>query len=55
MLLADSYRSHGRVGTAVILKLGERVGRPVPGIILTGETGPECQQDNQAHGIGVLQ
>ncbi|WP_448207091.1 ATP-binding protein [Azospirillum sp. sgz302134] len=54
IVIADYRLRDGRIGTEAILRVRERFGRGVPGIILTGETGPECQHDAAAHELGVV-
>ncbi|WP_448208636.1 PAS domain-containing hybrid sensor histidine kinase/response regulator [Azospirillum sp. sgz302134] len=54
IVVADYRLRDGRVGTEAILRIREWVGAPVPGVILTGETGAECHRDAQAHGLGLL-
>ena len=53
IVVADYRLREGRVGTEAILRIRERFGRTIPGIILTGETGPECHHDAAAHGFHV--
>ncbi|HEY0833770.1 MAG TPA: ATP-binding protein [Azospirillum sp.] len=53
LIVADYRLRAGRVGTEAILAIRERVGAAVPAVLLTGETGPECQRDAAAHGLGV--
>ncbi|CAO3409838.1 PAS domain-containing hybrid sensor histidine kinase/response regulator [Azospirillum largimobile] len=58
LVVADYRLREGRFGTeavAGIRKLFEEAGGPpVPGLILTGETGPECERDAAAHGLGII-
>lgn len=54
IVIADYRLRARRVGTEVILRVRERYGANVPGVILTGETGPECQQDAALHGLMVV-
>ncbi|HYD64418.1 ATP-binding protein [Azospirillum sp.] len=53
LIVADYRLRAGRVGTEAILAIREQVGHVVPAVLLTGETGPECQQDATAHGLGI--
>lgn len=55
VIVADYRLRGGRVGTETILKVRELIGRPVPGIILTGEGSPECERDVAAHGFAIAQ
>ena len=54
IVVADYRLREGRVGTEAILCIRQRWGETVPGIILTGETGPEAQRDATAHGLRVI-
>lgn len=54
IVIADYRLREGRVGTEVVRKVRERYGRPVPGVILTGETGADCLHDAAAHGVPVI-
>ncbi|HYG86863.1 MAG TPA: ATP-binding protein [Azospirillum sp.] len=54
LVIADYRLRSGKVGTEAILKIRERFGVPVPGIILTGETGIECAHDAAEHGCDVI-
>ena len=58
LIVADYRLREGRFGTeavAGIRALFEGAGGPpVPGLILTGETGPECERDASAHGLGII-
>jgi len=54
IVIADYRLREGRVGTEVILRVRERYGATVPGVILTGETGPDCLHDAAAHGLTVI-
>ncbi|WP_448203480.1 PAS domain-containing protein [Azospirillum sp. sgz302134] len=54
IVIADYRLREGRVGTEVILRVRERYGAAVPGVILTGETGPDCLHDAAAHGLTVI-
>ena len=53
IILADYRLREGRVGTEVIAKVRESCGRKIPGVILTGETGSECQTAVIALGLGL--
>jgi len=53
LILADYRLRGGKIGTDAIVQIREMVGSQVPGIILTGETGAECEQDAAAHGLGI--
>ncbi|PWC45856.1 hypothetical protein TSO221_15715 [Azospirillum sp. TSO22-1] len=54
LLVADYRLRDGSVGTEAVLRIRERFGRDIPGILLTGELGPECQRDAAAHGLHVV-
>jgi CheY-like chemotaxis protein len=54
IVIADYRLRDGRVGTEAIVKVREMVGASVPGVILTGETGTECQQDAAAHCLLIV-
>nr|WP_247887297.1 ATP-binding protein [Azospirillum sp. SYSU D00513] len=54
IIVSDYRLRENEVGTAAIARVRERVGRPVPGIILTGEIGPECRDEAAAFGIAVI-
>ena len=54
IVVADYRLREGRVGTEAILRIRQRYGTAIPGIILTGETGPEAQRDATAHGLRVI-
>ena len=54
IVVADYRLREGRVGTEAILSIRQRYGESIPGIILTGETGPEAQRDAAAHGLRVI-
>ncbi|WP_448205622.1 ATP-binding protein [Azospirillum sp. sgz302134] len=54
IIIADYRLRDGRVGTDAILEIRKLFGTPVPGIIVTGETGPECQRDAALHGLGLM-
>jgi PAS domain S-box-containing protein len=53
IIVADYRLRGGRIGTEAILKIRELFGTDIPGVILTGETGPECVQDAAAYGFSV--
>jgi len=52
--VADYRLREGKVGTEAILQVRELFNSQVPGIILTGETGVECQQDAANHGLRII-
>ena len=58
LVVADYRLREGRFGTdavAGIRALFDEAGSPaIPGLILTGETGPECERDAAAHGLGII-
>mgnify|MGYP001809685990 CR=1 FL=1 len=53
MVMADYQLRNNRVGTEVVSRVRERFG-PVPGVILTGETGGTCQAEAAALGVAVM-
>jgi DNA-binding response OmpR family regulator len=54
IIVADYRLREGKVGTEAILQVRELFNSQVPGIILTGETGVECQQDAASHGLRII-
>ncbi|HYH17663.1 MAG TPA: PAS domain S-box protein [Azospirillum sp.] len=54
IVLADYRLREGRVGTEAVVRIREMCGADVPGIIVTGEIGPEPQTDAVRHGLGLL-
>lgn len=54
LIVADYRLRHGRVGTDAIRHIRERCPAPVPGIVLTGETGEEFLAEAEALGATVL-
>jgi PAS domain S-box-containing protein len=54
IVLADYRLRGGKVGTDAILAIRELFKADIPGIIVTGETGPECQHDAAQHGFGLI-
>ncbi|WP_084536641.1 hybrid sensor histidine kinase/response regulator [Azospirillum halopraeferens] len=54
IIVSDYRLREGRVGTEVILGVRELAGADIPGVILTGETGPECLEDAARHGLRVV-
>ncbi|WP_448189690.1 PAS domain S-box protein [Azospirillum sp. sgz301742] len=54
IIVADYRLREGRVGTEAILRVRALHGAGIPGIILTGETGPECQHDAAEHHFCVV-
>ena len=53
IIVADYRLRGGRVGTEAIVKIRELFGSNIPGVILTGETGPKCAEDAAAHGFSI--
>ena len=53
IIVADYRLRGGRVGTEAIVKIRELFNSNIPGVILTGETGPECAEDAAAHGFTI--
>jgi signal transduction histidine kinase/ActR/RegA family two-component response regulator len=54
LIVADYRLRDGRVGTDAIRHIRERCAMPVPGIVLTGETGGEFLVEAEALGATVL-
>jgi len=54
IVFADYRLRDGRVGTEAIVQIREMFGAEVPGVILTGETGSECQQEAGALGVQIV-
>ena len=54
LVISDYRLRGGAVGTDAILAIRARVGQPVPGIILTGETGAECAREAAEHGFSII-
>jgi two-component system, sensor histidine kinase len=53
IVVVDYRLRDGHVGTDALLRIREKVGAPVPGIILTGENGPDCRRDAAWHGLEI--
>jgi PAS domain S-box-containing protein len=53
IIVADYRLRGGRVGTEAIVKIRELFGGNIPGVILTGETGPECAADAAANSFSI--
>jgi CheY-like chemotaxis protein len=53
IIVADYRLRGGRVGTEAIVRIRELFESNIPGVILTGETGPECAVDAAAHGFSI--
>ncbi|WP_431861865.1 PAS domain-containing hybrid sensor histidine kinase/response regulator [Azospirillum sp.] len=54
LVIADYRLRGGAVGTDAVRAIRERTGRPLPGIILTGETGAECARDAAEHDCNII-
>ena len=54
IVVADYRLREGRVGTEAILRVRALRGDDIPGVILTGETGPECLHDAAEHRLFVV-
>jgi len=58
LIVADYRLREGRYGTEAVARIralyDDPGSAPVPGLILTGETGPECERDAAAHGLGII-
>ncbi|KJB91190.1 hybrid sensor histidine kinase/response regulator [Skermanella aerolata] len=55
IIVADYRLRGGRVGTEAIVKIRELFDSNIPGVLLTGETGPECAADAAMHGLSIAQ
>jgi CheY-like chemotaxis protein len=54
IVVADYRLREGRFGTEAILRIRDLYGDAgIPGVILTGETGPECAEDAARYGLTV--
>lgn len=54
VIIADYRLREGEVGTDAILAIRALFGVEVPGIVVTGETGPDCQRDAARHGFDLM-
>lgn len=54
LVIADYRLRDGKTGTDAVVRIRQQTGQPVPGIILTGEIGPECSRDAASQGLTVL-
>ena len=54
IILADYRLRDGKVGTDAILAVRNLAGADIPAIVITGETGAECQHDVAQHGFGLM-
>ena len=54
LIIADYHLRQGKFGTEAIARIREHCGKNIPGVILTGETGAECQQDAEAHKLDII-
>ncbi|WP_353859566.1 PAS domain S-box protein [Azospirillum formosense] len=54
IIIADYRLREGKVGTDAILDIRRLFDAEIPAIIVTGETGPECQRDAVRHGFGLM-
>ncbi|MCW2239213.1 hybrid sensor histidine kinase/response regulator [Azospirillum canadense] len=54
IIVADYRLREGRIGTEAILAIRRMFRTAIPGIILTGETGPECHRDAASYGLRVM-
>ena len=54
IIIADYRLRGGRFGTEAVVEVRRRFGADVPGILLTGETGPEFAREAAAHGLAML-
>jgi CheY-like chemotaxis protein len=54
LILADYRLREGRTGTQAIREVEEHYRRPIPSLILTGETAPDRLREARDSGIDVL-
>ncbi|WP_247894390.1 PAS domain-containing hybrid sensor histidine kinase/response regulator [Azospirillum sp. B510] len=58
LIVADYRLREGRYGTEAVARIralyADPGHPPIPGLILTGETGPDCERDAAAHGLGII-
>ncbi len=54
IIVADYRLREGRTGTEAMLRVRDLYGADIPGIIVTGETGPDAQRDATAHALGII-
>ncbi|TWA87178.1 PAS domain S-box-containing protein [Azospirillum brasilense] len=54
IIIADYRLREGKVGTDAILDIRRLFDSEIPAIVVTGETGPECQRDAVRHGFGLM-
>jgi C4-dicarboxylate-specific signal transduction histidine kinase len=54
VILADYRLRDGKVGTDAILAVRDIAGAAIPAIVITGETGAECQRDVAQHGFALM-
>ncbi len=58
IVVADYRLREGRYGTEAVTRIralfDDGQDDPIPGVILTGETGPDCERDAAAHGLGII-
>ena len=54
VIVADYRLRAGRTGCEAIVEVRDVLGKEVPGVILTGETGAECTSDVAEHGLGMI-
>jgi CheY-like chemotaxis protein len=53
VVVSDYRLRNGEVGTECVRRVRAFLGAAVPGVILTGETGPAAVSDIAAHGLGI--
>lgn len=54
IIVADYRLREGRTGAEAILHIRERLSRPVPAVLITGDTAPERLREAEAHGLRLL-
>lgn len=54
VIIADYRLAGGRVGTDVVLAVQREVGRPIPALIVTGDTAPERLREAESGGFELM-
>lgn len=54
IIIADYRLRQGHTGAEAILNIRRHLDRPIPAIIITGDTAPERLQEAKAHGLKLL-
>lgn len=53
VVIVDYRLREGEIGTNVVRRVRDFIGHPVPGVLLTGETGSEFQHEAAANDLGL--